>query len=172
VNRSEKQQQIDQLRDHFDRASFTIVAGYKGLSVADVTRFRDALRKVDGRFRVVKNTMARRAVADRPTAPLAAHFKGPVGVVFAFGDPAAAAKVVQEFAKEAEKFGVAAGVMEGSLLTAAQVAEIADLPSREQLLARMLASMNSPVVGLVNVLSGNLRNLVGVLSAIAERKAA
>jgi len=80
--------------------------------------------------------------------------------------------VVQEFAKATDKFGVAAGVMEGSLLTAAQVAEIAELPGREQLLARMVGAMNSPVSGLVNVLSGNLRNLVFALSAIAAKKAA
>jgi len=172
VTRTEKQEQINELHEHFDRASFSIVAGYKGLSVADVTRLRDKLRPVDGRFRVVKNTMARRAVADLPVAPLADHFKGATGVVFAYGDPAAAAKVVQEFAKETDKFGVAAGVMEGALLTPAQVAEIADLPGREELLARVVGAMNSPVSGLVNVLSGNLRNLVFALSAIAAKKAA
>ena len=111
-------------------------------------------------------------VAERPAAPLASHFKGPVGVVFAYGDPAAAAKVVQGFAKEAQAFAITAGVFEGALLSAGQVAEIAELPSREQLLARVVGAMNSPVSGLVNVLSGATRNLVYALSAVAAKKAA
>jgi large subunit ribosomal protein L10 len=172
VNRTEKQAQIDDLGTHFDRSSFSIVAEYKGLTVADVTRLRDELRKVDGGFRVVKNTLARRAVADRPAAPLASHFKGPVGVVFAYGDPAAAAKVVQGFAKDAQNFAITAGVFEGALLSAGQVAEIAELPSREQLLARVVGAMNSPINGLVTVLSGTMRNLVYALSAVAAKKAA
>jgi large subunit ribosomal protein L10 len=172
VNRTEKQAQIDDLGALFDHASFSVVAEYKGLTVADVTRLRDQLRPVDGRFRVVKNTLARRAVADRPAAPLASHFKGAVGVVFAHGDPAAAAKVVQGFAKEAKAFGISAGLVVGELLSPKQVAEIAELPSREQLLGRVVSALNSPVSGLVNVLAGPTRNLVYALSAVAAKKAA
>lgn len=172
MNRTEKQAQIDSLRDQFDRAGFSIVAQYKGLSVAQVTGLRDELRKVDGRFRVVRNTLARRALAEHPAQDLAAYFTGPVGVVFAFGDAAAAAKVVKDFAKQSGTFDVTAGLIEGELLDAGGVAQIADLPSREELLARTVGAMNSPVAGLVNVLSGTIRGLVYALSAVADQKAA
>lgn len=171
MNRTEKQTQIDSLREQFDRASFSIVAEYKGLSVTQVTGLRDELRKVDGRFRVVRNTLARRAVAEHPAEGLATYFTGPVGVVFAFGDPAATAKVVKAFAKESGTFGVTAGLIEGELLDAGGVAKIADLPSREELLARVVGAVNSPVSGLVNVLAGPVRGLLNALNAVAAGKA-
>jgi len=172
VKRTEKEAQVESLRDQFDRSGFSVVAAYKGLSVADVTRLRDELRKVDGRFRVVRNTLARRAVAEGSAAVLTDHFKGPMGVVFAFGDAAATAKVVRAFAKDMPAFDIGAGVLEGELLSANQVAQIADLPSREELLGRLAAAMNSPVRNLAGVLSGTLRGLVYALSAVAEKKAA
>lgn len=172
MNRTEKQDQIQSMAEQFERANMSVVAGYKGLSVAQLTDFRSRLNKVDGQFRVVKNTLAKRAVADRDEAGLSEHFTGAVGVVFAYGDPAAVAKVVKEFGKEAEQFSVTAGLIEGQVLDAEGVGRIASLPSREELIAKMFGSMISPLSGLVNVLSGNQRNLVYVLSAIAGKKAA
>ncbi|MFQ5508768.1 MAG: 50S ribosomal protein L10 [Leptospirillia bacterium] len=172
MNRAEKQSQVDSIREQFDRSSLSIVAGYEGLSVAQLTGFRSELSKVEGSFRVVKNTLARRAVEDHAAAGLNDHFKGAIGVVFAYGDPAAAAKVVKEFIKEAELFTVSAGIIEGEILDAAGVKQIADLPSREELLAKMVGSMNSPIQGIVSVLHGTMRNLVYVLSAVSKEKAA
>lgn len=172
MNRTEKQTQIESLRSQFDRASFSIVAEYKGLSTAQLTELRSKLREVGGQFRVVKNTLARRAVADHVMAPLTEHFKGAVGVVFAFGDAAGAAKVVKEFAKSSGKFSVSAGVIEAEVLDVSGVNQIADLPSREELLAKLVGSINAPVSGLVNVLSGSTRALVYALAAVADKKAA
>lgn len=172
VKRTDKQDQIDSIRNQFDRASFCAVAEYKGLSVAQLSSLRSELRKVDGQFRVVRNTLARRALDGHTSVDLSGHLLGPVGVVFAYGDPAAAAKVLREFAKGAEAFVVTAGVIEGSVIDAAGVRGIADLPSREVLVARMLGAMNSPIAGLANVLAGTVRQLVYALSAVAEKKAA
>ena len=172
MNRTEKQDQIQSITEQFERANLSIVAGYTGLSVPQLTGLRSELRKVDGQFRVVKNSLAKRAVSDRDEAVLADYFVGAVGVVFAYGDPAATAKVVKEFSKEAEQFAVSAGLMEGQVLDAAGVNQIASLPSRDELIARMLGSMMSPLSGLARVLSGNQRNLVCVLAAIADKKAA
>lgn len=172
MNRTQKQDVVDSVRDQFNRANFTIVAGYKGLTVAQLTELRSGLRGVDGGFRVVKNTLARRALEGHEAEALGEHFSGPMGVVFAWGDPAAAAKVVKEFNKEAKAFEVNAGFIEGEVLDANGVKQIADLPSREELIAKMLGSMNSPIVGIVNVLAGPMRNLVYALSAVADKKAA
>jgi large subunit ribosomal protein L10 len=172
VNRTEKQQEIDGLKEDFARANLAVVAQYKGLTVAQVTNLRTELRKVDGRFRVVKNTMARRAIAEAPALGLTDHFRGPVGVVFAYGDATAAAKVVKAFAKDAELFVVSAGLVEGAVVDAKGVAQIADLPTREELLARLAGALNGPVSGLLNVLSGSARNLVYALAAVARSKAA
>ncbi len=170
MNRTEKQKQIDALKDDFARANLAVVAQYKGLSVAQVTGLRTELRKVDGRFKVVKNTMARRAAEGVPAEGLTEHFRGPVGVVFAYGDAAAAAKVLRAFGKEAELFVVSAGLVEGTVVDAGGVAQIADLPTREELLARLAGSLNSPIAGLANVLAGTVRGLVYALSAVAEAK--
>jgi len=172
VNRTEKQEQIDGLKAEFARASLAVVAQYKGLSVAQVTDLRNELRKVDGRFRVVKNTMARRAIDAPPALGLAEHFRGPVGVVFAYGDPAAAAKVIKTFAKDTELFVVSAGLVEGTVVDAKGVAQIADLPTREELLARLAGALNGPISGLANVLAGTVRGLVYVLADVARNKAA
>lgn len=172
MNRTEKQQEIDGLKGDFARANLAVVAQYKGLSVAQVNNLRTELRKVDGRFRVVKNTLARRAIEGPGARGLADHFRGPVGVVFGYGDATAAAKVIRAFAKDAELFVVSAGLVEGAVLDAAGVATVADLPAREVLLARLAGSLNGPLAGLVNVLSGSVRNLVYALAAVARGKAA
>jgi large subunit ribosomal protein L10 len=170
VNRTEKQDQIDSIRDQFDRASLSVVAEYKGLTVAQLTNLRTELRKVDGQFRVVKNSLAKRALSDHVASDLSGHFKGATGVMFSFGDPAAAAKVLKEFGKDAEAFGVSGGCIDGAVVDAAGVKAIADLPSREVLLGRLCGSLISPVSGLLNVLTGTNRKLVYALSAIADQK--
>jgi large subunit ribosomal protein L10 len=172
VNRTEKQDVVDSIRDQFDRANFTIVAGYQGLNAGQLSSLRAGLRGVDGGFRVVKNTLAKRALDGHTAEGLKDHFQGAVGVVFAWGDPAAAAKVVKEFNKEAKAFEVSAGFIEGEVLDAGGVKQIADLPSRDELLAKLVGSINSPIYGIVNVLAGPLRNLVYTLSAVADKKAA
>jgi len=171
VNRTEKQDQIDGLKTEFARANLAVVAQYKGLSVAQVTSLRTELRKVDGRFLVVKNTMARRAIAEAPQQGLTEYFRGPVGVVFGYGDAAAAAKVIRTFGKDAEQFVVSAGLVEGTVVDAKGVAQIADLPTRDELLARLACALNGPLSGLANVLSGTVRGLVYALAAVARNKA-
>ncbi len=172
MNRTEKQEQIDSIRELFDRSNLSVVAQYKGLSVAQLSDLRTELRKVDGGFRVVRNSLAKRAIMGHAAANLSDHFVGPVGVVFSFGDPAAAAKVVKEFVKGAEAFSVSAGIIDGAVVDPSGVKAIADLPSREVLLARMCGAMNGPLTGFAGVLSATLRSLVYALSAVADKKAA
>ncbi len=150
-----------------------IIAEYRGLSVAELTDLRVKLREVKAEFRVVKNRVAR--VAIKESAPKAAaiadKLKGPIGLVLAYGDTAAAAKVLLEFAKDKENFKVHEAVMDGKALSSADLKAISELPSREVLLARIVGTLVSPQRGLVTVLSGVTRQLVQVINAIKEKKA-
>ncbi len=170
MNRTEKQTQIDSIRELFERSTLTVVAEYKGLSVSQLTEFRKGLRESDGQFRVVRNSLARRAIQGSDAESLDGFFTGPVGVVFAYGDPAQTAKVVKGFAKEAEAFSISAGLIEGEVLDVSGVNAIADLPGREELLGRMCGSMMSPISGLACVLSATLGSLVYALDAVAQQK--
>ena len=132
---------------------------------------RRELKAVQADFHVVKNTIAQKAVEGRDENVISELFKGQTGVVFAYGDAAAAAKVFSESAKKFEKLKIVGGYMEKSLLTPASVEKLASLPSREVLLGQLIGTMVAPHRGLLNVLNGVPRNLVQVLNAIKEKKA-
>lgn len=162
------------LAERFKKANAAIVAEYRGLTVADLTQLRVKLKEANAEFKVVKNRVAKVAIKeDSPTSSdLSANLKGPVGVVFIYGDAAAAAKSVLDFAKEKpELFKVTGGLMEGKGLTSEQLKAIADLPSKEVLLAKIIGSLVSPHRGLVSVMAGVPRQLVQVINAIKEKKA-
>ena len=161
------------LAGRFQKANAAIVAEYRGLTVADLTQLRVKLRESNSEFKIVKNRVAKVAIReDSPTSgDLSANLKGPVGVVFVYGDPAAAAKSVLEFAKEKpELFKVTGGLMDGKGVSPNQLKAIADLPSRDVLMAQIVGSLVSPHRGLVSVMAGVTRQLVQVINAIKEKK--
>lgn len=157
----------------FDQANAAIVAEYRGLTVADLTELRKSLRKVNAEFKVLKNRVAKKAVLGKvqKAAPIAEKLKGPVGVIYLYGDPAQGAKAVIEFEKTKELFKITAGVMDNKGLSVADVKAIADLPSKEVLLGQLLGLLVSPHRGLMGVINGVPRNLVQVINAIKEKKA-
>jgi large subunit ribosomal protein L10 len=162
------------LAERFKKANAAIVAEYRGLTVADLTELRIKLRASNSEFKIVKNRVAKVAIReDSPTSSdLSPQLKGPVGVVFIYGDPAAAAKSVLDFAKDKpELFKVTGGLMEGKGLTEKELKAIADLPSKEVLLAKIVGSLVAPHRGLVSVMAGVPRQLVQVINAIKEKKA-
>jgi large subunit ribosomal protein L10 len=121
-------------------------------------------------LQVVKNTLARRAVEETSFVPLEDHFVGPTSVAFSQHDAVAMAKALTEYAKREPKLSLRVGFIEGQLLSPAQIAALAELPPREVLLARMLASVQSPLAGFVGVLQGVLRQLVYALQAVRDAK--
>lgn len=162
------------LAERFKKANAAIVAEYRGLTVAELTDLRVKLRAANAEFKIIKNRVAKVAIKeDHPeSGDLAPNLKGPVGVVFIYGDAAAATKSVLEFQKEKpELFKVTGGLMEGKGLSQADLKAIADLPSREVLLAKIIGSLVSPHRGLVSVMAGVPRQLVQVINAIKEKKA-
>lgn len=154
-----------------DKSSALFLTQYSGMTVEDLTALRRELKTVQADFHVVKNTIAQKAVENRDEKVIASMFAGQTGVVFAYGDMAAAAKIVSDSTKKFEKLKIVGGYMEKSALQAKDVERLASLPSREVLISQIIGSMVAPHRGLLGVLNGVPRNLVQVLNAIKEKKA-
>lgn len=170
MERSKKEQVVAELHEKLGRASAAILTDYKGLSVAEITSLRDSLaaEKVD--YQVIKNTLMRLASKETGTTVLEPRLKGTCAVAIAYGDPAVPAKIIKKFAKTNEKLVVKAGSLGNRLLNADQISALAELPPKEELIAKMLGTLNAVPTGLVTVLSGVPRAFVGVLAAIQRQK--
>lgn len=170
LDRTEKEQVVAELRERLGRATAAILADYRGMTVAEMTELRDALAAEQVECRVVKNTLMRLASQDSNYAALQQQLKGTCAVVIGYSDPSIPAKVLKKFKKTNEKLQVKGGVLGNRLLNPDQVAALADLPPREELLAKLLGTLNAVPTGLVSVLSGVPRAFVGVLAAIQRQR--
>lgn len=172
MNKSEKIVVKEKIGSRFNDVSAVIFAEYRGLTVEELTELRVKLRDAEAEFRVVKNRIAKKAITDH--APdmevVTDELKGPVGLVYAFGDSAQATKTVLDFEKAHPKLVVKAGFMDSSKLTSSNLKEIADLPSKDVLLAKIVGSIVAPHRGIVGVLSGVNRKVVQVINAIKDTK--
>jgi len=171
LDRNAKLQWRESVVQALDKSGAVFLANYSGMTVEELTAMRRELKAVQADFHVVKNTIAQKAVEGRDENVISELFKGQTGVVFAYGDTAAAAKVFSESAKKFEKLKIVGGYMEKSLLTPASIDKLASLPSREVLIGQLIGTMVAPHRGLLNVLNGVSRNLVQVLNAIKDKKA-
>ncbi len=158
------------LEAKFAGAKAAVLSDYCGLNVQEISDLRGMLRKADVELHVVKNTLARRAVESTHLKPLAEYVKGPTAIALTIDDAVGMAKVLADYARKEPKLDIRAGIVEGRVLTAEQIAQVAELPSREVLLAQMLGAMQNPLSGLVGVLHGVLRQLLYALVAIKEAK--
>jgi large subunit ribosomal protein L10 len=158
-----KEKQVEELAEQLSRAKVTVLADYRGLSVAEMTALRRRLREANAEFHIAKNTMTRRAAERLGRSELVAQLVGPTGLAFGHGDEAALARAITEFARTSRILTVKAGMLGNRVLAAEEVSRLAELPGREQLLAQVVGGIQAPIAGLVNVLSGTLRGLVVVL---------
>ena len=148
-----------------------ILTDYRGLSVAELTELRKKLREVDAEYRVVKNTLFKLAAADSmPVDQMGELLTGPTAIGFAKSDPVAVAKILLDYARDHKAMSVKAGVMDGRILSAAQVESLSKTPPREVLLSQMLGSLQSPIAGFVGTLGGIISNFVFTLQAVADQK--
>ena len=136
---------VAEIKDKFDRAMTVVLVDYRGLTVAEDTELRNQLRKAGVEYAVLKNTMINRAIEGKGLDEMKAHLEGPTAVAFSYEDVAAPAKILTEFAKKSKKLTVKCGACEGRYLDENGVQAIADLPSREVLIARIMGSMMSQV---------------------------
>lgn len=165
-----KEAQVKSLHQTFLDSNNLIFTDYRGLSVAQITELRKRLRPTKASYKVVKNTLAK--IASKGTAAEAAqdYFEGPVAVVAVPEDITGVAKLVNAFADEVAQFQVKGGLVEGKVVDAQAMKEIAKLPPREVLLAQLLGALQSPLVGFISILQGNIRSLAIALEEVRKQK--
>jgi large subunit ribosomal protein L10 len=166
----EKVVAVNELHDKFARAVSAVLADFRGLSVQEITTLRQQLREASLEVAVVKNTLARLAIQETSFEKLSPYLKGPTSITFSYRDPVAPAKVLSAYVKRQPKLAVRAGLFEGEIIHGEKIAEIADLPPRDVLLAQAFAAMQGPVAGLVWTLQGLLSTFIGTLQAIHDKK--
>lgn len=170
---TEKQATVAALKDRIANAQGGVLVDYKGINVANDTTLRRKMREAGIEYTVVKNTLLNFAIQDTELSGLSEVLSGTTALATSADDMIAPAKILKEFADKSNgTFTIKAGFAEGKTLDEKGVKQLASLPSREELIAKMLGSMNAPISGLVNVLNGNLRGLVVALNAIAEKQSA
>jgi large subunit ribosomal protein L10 len=160
---------VSELTDSLSRSSLTIVTDYRGLTVAQLQDLRGQLKQGDAEFTVAKNTLTRIAARATEREAIEPALEGPTALVFTYGDIAKTAKTVNDFVRTSRILQIRAALFEGSLLAPEQVEEIANLPSREELVAKVVGGLSSPLYGIVGVLSGPMRSLMYVLQARADQ---
>ena len=173
LNIDQKSQVVSDITEKFQNASGVVLADYRGLTVAQVTQLRAQLRQAGVEYRVLKNTLVRRAANEVGVVGLDAYLEGPTALAFS-ADPVAPAKVLMEFAKvnKLKTFKIKAGVLEGKVIGPEGVKALAELPSREVLLAMVLRGMQAPLTGMANVLQGPIRKMGYALEEVRKLKAA
>jgi large subunit ribosomal protein L10 len=169
MNRAEKGEFINEVRETIGNAGLVILTDFQGASVLELDRFRRGVEKSGASFRVVKNSLCRLALVDSPKAALSEYFRGNVGVVTAGEDAVAAAKAFRTLVKENDKIKVRIGFFDGDVLDAKAVDAVADLPSREDILGRLLATIEESPRQLLRVLQAPARDLVFVLQNYATK---
>ncbi len=164
---------VEEMKEKLQSAQGAVFVGFSGLSVADVTKLRRKFREGGVEYKVVKNTLTRIAADELGFNDLDAVLEGPTAIAYSAEDTVAPAKILKDFIKETktEALTVKAGIADGQVIDAVAVEALASLPSREELLAKLVGSMQAPISGLVNVLQGNIRNMVYVLDAVRAKKA-
>lgn len=171
MNREEKAQAISEFNEGIGQATNAFVLSFKGITVPQVTELRKQVRESGSSYVVVKNTLALIAVKDSPLKQLSQHFTGETAVAYNTSDAVALAKVLTKFAKDVPAVQFKGAMLAGQMLPATEIQNIANLPSREELLAKLLYLMQHPIRGLAVVLSGTMRNLAVVVDQIAKQKA-
>lgn len=170
---SQKKETVEQLKAALGSATVAVVADYRGLSVAEMTELRRELYKQDAQFTVAKNTLTRRAVDGTDLDVLKEYFKGPTALLLGRADQVLPVKTLKEYFKKNKKENeIRGGFLDGKVLTAAEVEQLATLPSFLELRAKLLGCIASPQSGLVNVLGSQQRALANVLDQYGKQKEA
>jgi large subunit ribosomal protein L10 len=165
ISREKKEQLVEDLSEKLSRSTALIMTDYRGLSTAELTSLRNRLRQVEAGFHVVKNSMVKLAMEQAGLPWEESLFDGPTAIGFCYEEIPGPAKLFVDFGNENKYLSIRGGFLGHDLLSAAQIEELASLPSGEVLLAQVVSRMSWPLVGLVNVLSAPLRDFLYVIQA-------
>lgn len=168
----QKKQAVAELSEQLKNSCTGVIVDYKGITVADDTKLRKALREAGTHYSVVKNTLLGRALEAAGIEGLDHVLEGTTAIAISENDYVSAAKILSKYAGENKNFTVKAGFVDGKVLDAAGVESLAKLPSKEVLVAKALGGLNAPIQGFANVLNGTMKGLVVALNAIAEKQSA
>jgi large subunit ribosomal protein L10 len=170
LSRKQKEQIVEELADKIKRQKSLIFTDAKGVKVKDIQVIRRELKKLEAEYRVAKKSLMELALKKEGKEMDLSGFSGSLASSFGYKDPISLIKVLAKLAKGNENFKILGGMVEGRVLSAAEITELSRIPSREVLLAQFIGCIKGPINGFVNVLNGNMRDLVGVLNAIKSNK--
>jgi large subunit ribosomal protein L10 len=170
ARKEQKLQQVEVLTEKLQKAKVAVLTDYRGLTVSQMQELRGKLRTGNVEYRVVKNTLARRAADAAGYPALESELKGPIAIAFGYEDLSLPPRLINEFVRTTRlKLEVVGGLVEGRVFNREQVRQLADLPSREVLLAQLLGTLQSPVGQLVGIMQTPLQQLVGMLEAYKSK---
>ena len=170
LTRHEKEKLVESYREGLAKAPHVFLLDYKGVTVTQVSELRNRIREMGGSYEVVKNRLVLRALDGAALEQLKEQFKGPVAVAFSGDDPVGLAKALTEFAKDVPAIELKAGLVEGQTVEAAEVKQIAQLPSREELLTKLVFLLQSPIASFARTLAALPREFVVVVDQIRQQK--
>ena len=169
--RSEKQQDLDKLKMELAKVSTVILTTFQGITVQDDTKLRRAVQAAGGKYKVVKNTLAQRAGAGTPAESLLQNLSGTNSIAYTAADPVALARALTKIAKDVPSFRFKSGVVEGRVVSIAEIQQLANLPSKEELISKIMFLLNAPAQRIATALNALPRNLaVTVNEAIKANK--
>ena len=168
ITKEKKEIILEDLREKFSRQKAMILIGITGLKVKDTTELRNKIREIDGNLKVAKKTLMNIVLKENNLEFDKNKFKEEVALVFSFKDEVSSAKALYQFSKKNKNLKILGGYFEGNFKEVEDVVALAKLPSREELMARLVGGIGSPISGFVNVLKGNIKGLMFVLSAIKK----
>ena len=171
MDRAQKEQVVEELGQIFESSGVVVVARYEGMTVAEMQTLRAQMREAGGAVRVAKNRLAKIALEGKPAASIADYLTGMTVLAFS-DDPVAAAKVADAYAKSNDKFVILGGAMGGAALDPAGVKAVAQLPSREELIASIVAAIGAPASNIAGAIGAPASNIASILTTLEEREAA
>lgn len=170
ISKDQKNELVKNLTQKIKSSKSVVFADFKGLGVKDITELRRELRKSGADLKVIKKTLLNVALKDSGIGLNAKTLEGQIAVAVSQTDEVAPAKIIDKFSKTRENLKLAGGVLGTKILSIEELKALAKLPGKEELLAKLVGTLNAPISGFVNVLAGNLRGLVQVLKAVSEKK--
>jgi large subunit ribosomal protein L10 len=171
LKKTDKEKIVADLHQRLTRSQAVFVTDFTGLNVESINKLRRDLKQRGDEYRVVKKTLLRRASQETPVSAIEDLLVGPCGITISYGDPVASAKLLADFAKDREKFAFKGGVLQGRPISAADVGQLAKMPSREIILGQLLSALVAVPTGLVSTLSAIIQKFLLTLKAVEDQKA-